>query len=137
MSYFKKMKEKKVIQSVEDIRQMVDSFYGRVRADGLLGPIFDGIIQDRWPVHLEKMYRFWQTVLLAEHTYTGNPFAPHAFMPIGREHFERWVGIFKQNIDAQFIGEKAVEAKWRADKMAEMFQMKIAYYQNSNAHPIV
>lgn len=131
------MSEKKKIETIGDIRQMVDSLYGRVRADELLGPIFDGIIQERWPMHLEKMYRFWQTVLLSEHTYTGSPFTPHAFMPIGAAHFERWVGIFNQNIDTQFEGEKAEEAKWRAAKMAEMFQMKIAYYQQSKAHPII
>jgi len=40
-------------------------------------------------------------------------------------------------VDEQFSGEKAVEAKWRAKKMAEMFQMKIDYYKNKEAKPLL
>lgn len=131
------MPDKTDIHTLDDICRMVDSFYARVRADELLGPIFEGIIQDRWPTHLDKMYRFWQTVLLSEHTYNGSPFAPHAVMPVGKEHFERWVGLFRKNIDELFEGPKAEEAKWRAERMAEMFQMKIAYFRNSDTKPLL
>ena len=61
--------EKRDIDAIEDIKLMVDSFYGKVREDAMLSFIFNDRIQDRWPEHLEKMYRFWQTVLLDEHTY--------------------------------------------------------------------
>lgn len=131
------MNQAKEILSLGDIRQLVDSFYEKVRADALLGPVFSAVIQDRWPEHLEKMYRFWQTVLLEEHTYYGSPFPPHARLPIGGEHFARWLALFYENIDTQFQGEKAEEAKWRAEKMATLFQMKIGYYKNSNTRPIV
>ncbi len=77
------------IKNLADIQILVDTFYETIRKDQLLGPIFDGIIQDRWPEHLEKMYRFWQTVLLEEHTYYGSPFPPHAKMPIQKKHFDR------------------------------------------------
>ena len=53
---------------LDDIKILVDTFYDKARQDTLLGPIFEGVIEDRWPEHLEKMYRFWQTVLLGEHT---------------------------------------------------------------------
>jgi len=66
------------ISSIEDIRRLVDTFYGRVRKDKFIGPIFIGAIGGRWPEHLDKMYRFWQTVLLEEHRYYGSPFPPHA-----------------------------------------------------------
>ena len=71
------------------------------------------------------MVRFWQTVLLNEHTYQGSPFAPHADLPLEKEHFERWLALFYDNIDVHFTGEKVIEAKWRAAKMAEMFKNKI------------
>lgn len=120
---------KKKIATVEDVRLMVDTFYGEVRKDALLGPIFNQVIQDRWPEHLEKMYRFWQTVLLQEHTYKGSPFAPHACLPLQAVHFERWKLLFFATLDGLFDGEKAEEAKFRASKMAEMFQLKIAFIQ--------
>jgi len=125
------------ISNIEDIRLLVNSFYNKVRQDEILADIFNGIIQENWSVHLEKMYRFWQTVLLSEHTYYGSPFAPHAKMPIGEIQFNRWKKIFFETVDEYFVGQKADEAKWRAEKMAEMFQMKIKYYQNNQAKPLL
>lgn len=119
------------ILNLDDIKLLVDTFYTKVQKDPLLGPIFNGVIQDRWPVHLEKMYRFWQTVLLEEHTYFGSPFLPHAKLPVGKEHFEQWLLLFYKTIDELFTGKKAQEAKWRAEKMAVMFQSKIEYYKNN------
>lgn len=121
----------KEITTLNDIRLLVDSFYAKVREDELLGGIFNNVIQDRWPEHLEKMYRFWQTVLLEDHTYFGSPFAPHAKLPIEKQHFDRWLKLFGETLDEHFSGAKAEEARWRAEKMAEMFQHKIAYFKNN------
>lgn len=126
------MTQKKEITSLEDIRQLVDLFYEKVRNDDLLGNIFNRIIQDHWTKHLEKMYRFWQTVLLSEHSYFGSPFVPHAKLPIRKEHFNRWKQLFFATVDENFYGEKAIEAKHRAERMAEIFQLKIDHIQNSN-----
>lgn len=122
---------------MEDIRRLVDAFYGKVRIDGLIGPIFIGAIGDDWPAHLDKMVRFWQTVLLEEHTYYGSPFPPHARMPLEGRHFETWLRLWNATVDELFDGAKAAEAKWRAGKMAEMFLSKITYYQNNSAKPIL
>lgn len=127
----------KDITTLEDIKMLVDTFYGRIRENDLLGPIFNGILNDRWPAHLEKMYRFWQTVLLEEHTYVGSPFVPHAKLPIDKLHFDTWLTIWDGTINDLFEGTKAEEAKWRGDKMAEMFLYKIIYYQNNSAAPII
>ena len=124
------MNETKEIISLDDIKKLVDTFYEKVRRDELIGPIFNERIQDRWPQHLEKMYTFWQTVLLGEHTYFGSPFPPHANLPVSHQHFERWMELFTKTIDELFTGEKASDAKWRAGKMAEMFESKIEYYKN-------
>lgn len=131
------MKRQNDITDIEDIKLLVNAFYGKVRQDDLLAGIFNGIIQDRWPAHLEKMYRFWQTVLLKEHTYYGSPFSPHARLPVSTTHFDRWKALFFETVDGHFSGEKAEEAKWRAEKMAEMFQLKINYYKNKEARPLL
>ena len=115
------------ILNLDDIKVLVDTFYERIREDKLLGPIFDERIQDRWPIHLEKMYKFWQTVLLQEHTYFGSPFPPHMQLPVDHQHFAAWLKLFNATVDELFTGEKAEEAKWRAGKMAEMFAAKIDY----------
>ncbi len=126
----------KEIIHIDDIKLLVDTFYDKVRENEILAPIFNERIKDEWPKHLEKMYRFWQTILLDKHTYYGSPFAPHATMPIGAEHFQNWLNLFYQTIDELFDGEKAKEAKWRAEKMAQMFQYKIEYYKNNSSTPI-
>ena len=64
----------KDISNIEDIKLLVNTFYGKVQKDEFIGVIFNEKIGDRWPEHLEKMYRFWQTILLEEHTYSGSLF---------------------------------------------------------------
>ena len=124
------MDDVKEIISLDDIKKLVNAFYNKVRKDELIGPIFNERIQDRWPQHLEKMYTFWQTVLLGEHTYFGSPFPPHANLAVSHQHFQKWMELFTKTIDELFSGEKANDAKWRAGKMAELFESKIAYYKN-------
>ncbi len=119
------------IMNLEDVKKLVDTFYGKVRANDLLAPVFNERIKDGWPEHLAKMYTFWQTLLLEERTYFGSPFPPHAKLPVEHAHFEEWMKLFTQTIDELFSGEKAKEAKWRAGKMAEMFEYKIAHYKKT------
>ena len=76
-------------------------------------PVFNEKIGPNWPAHLERMYRFWQTILLEEHTYSGSPFPPHKHLPVEKEHFNRWMEIFTETIDALFQGKLAEEAKLR------------------------
>jgi hemoglobin len=125
------------IETLDDIKQLVNRFYDQVRADTLLGPVFEARIQNRWPEHLEKMYRFWQTVLLDEHTYEGSPFPPHAKLPVDHAHFAQWIQLFTATIDEMFAGNKTEEAKWRANRMAEMFEMKLEHYRHTGGKSLV
>jgi hemoglobin len=127
----------KTIEDIADIKLLVDSFYGKVRNNNLLNPVFEQVIQDRWPEHLQKMYNFWETVLLGNHTYFGTPFRPHANLPINEEYFKEWIRLFNETIDEFFEGEKAEEAKWRADKMAELFIYKLTNYRNNPSQQIL
>ncbi|MES2003439.1 MAG: group III truncated hemoglobin [Bacteroidota bacterium] len=130
------MDKVKDITTIDDIKILVDNFYREVRNHELLSPIFNRIINERWPEHLEKMYRFWQTVLLQEHTYFGSPFPPHAKLPVTQIHFDAWLDVWHTTVDSHFSGEKATEAKWRGDKMALMFLSKIEYYRDNPAIPL-
>lgn len=128
---------KTTISSINDIEKLVDCFYEKIRQDELLGPIFDNVIKNNWDVHLQKMYSFWETVLLKEHTYNGTPFLPHSKLPIGEKHFSRWLELFEKTLLEHFEGVIAEEAKWRAHKMAEMFQAKIEYHHQNNSKPLL
>lgn len=125
------MTQNKDITTLEDIKLLVDTFYAKVQKDDFIGPIFNEKIANRWPEHLEKMYRFWQTILLEVHSYSGSPFPPHKQLPVAKEHFDRWMEIFTATTDELFVGTIAEEAKLRAKKMAEMFNYKIDYFRNA------
>jgi len=127
---------KKDIQNFDDIKLMVDTFYDKVQNDNLIGPIFNSVIQDRWVEHLEKMYRFWQTILLEDYTYSGRPFPPHAHLPVDESHFKRWKELFSNVVYTHFEGNKADEAIWRSDKMATMFLSKIIYLKENKANSL-
>lgn len=119
------------IQSRNEIELLVNKFYDTVRSNNLLGPIFDQVIEDRWETHLDKMYTFWETVLLGKNSYSGYPFAPHIKLPIQKEHFVMWVKLFESTVKKHFEGPVAEDAVWRAHKMAKIFQSKLDYFQKT------
>ncbi len=127
------------ILTQEDIRQLIEAFYGKVRADALLGPVFASRIPEgHWPEHLDTMTRFWTAALLAQAAgYRGNPGAKHLYLPIEAEHFARWLTLFGQTVDEQYAGQNATEMKLRARKMGEMFQAKIASARGSEGRAIL
>lgn len=127
------MKPQTDLLDLNDIKLLVDTFYTNVRKNDLLAPIFNERIGERWPEHLEKMYKFWQTILLEEHTYHGSPFPVHMQLPVDQTHFNVWIQLFNQTVDELFVGTKAEEAKWRGAKMAEMFAYKIDYFKTAKA----
>lgn len=121
------------ITTLDDITFLVNTFYTDIRNDALLGPIFEAVIKDDWPRHLNRMVQFWQTMLLEERTYYGSPFAPHSVLPVGKEHFDQWLRLFYDTVNALFSGPVADEAKWRATKMAEMFQNKLQFIRQKTS----
>lgn len=113
------------ISGAEDVRRLVDAFYGKVRKDALLSPVFDEVARVDWPHHLPIMYRFWESLLFQSANYEGNPYLKHALLPISAEHFQRWLSLFLAAVDELFAGEKAEEAKTRAKMIADVFQRRM------------
>jgi len=113
------------ITNIEDIKHLVDTFYGKVQTDGLLAPVFMARIKD-WQPHLETMYKFWNAALFGVREYVGNPFAKHAALPLDAPHFEQWINLFYGTIDEYFEGPVADEAKRKAMLMAHTFYSRIS-----------
>ncbi|MTI32190.1 group III truncated hemoglobin [Xanthovirga aplysinae] len=119
------VEERKDIETEEDIKKLVDSFYDKVKRDEILAPIFNETAQVNWEKHLPKMYTFWSSLLLGSATYRGNAFAKHAPLPIKEQHFTRWLQLFHKTIDDLFSGPKAAEAKHRSRMIGGVFLHKI------------
>lgn len=113
--------DKDILQR-EDVKILVDRFYDKVKSDELLGPVFSHV---DWPHHLPIMYNFWSSMLLGDQSYSGNPLQKHLPLPIDKNHFNRWLVLFKEAVDENFKGEKADEVKIRADSIAKIFQFKM------------
>jgi hemoglobin len=116
----------KDIENKNDIKTFVDGFYGKIRQDAMLGPVFDSrIATNQWPAHLERMYDFWNAILFSEKGFQGNPMQKHLSLPIDDKHFAQWLGLFTETIDENFSGPKAEEAKKRAASIAQIMNFKI------------
>lgn len=81
------------------IDTLVETFYGRVRADAELGPVFNNAIGDNWPEHLGRMKDFWSSVALNSGRYSGKPVPAHKkHSSIEDRHFAIWLGLFDQTL---------------------------------------
>lgn len=110
------------LDSRGEIAQMVNTFYGRVREDPRLGPLFDDVAQVHWPSHLDKLTNFWSRILIGEAGYAGNPMRAHVNVHVRSEfdhdHFRRWLTLFHHTIDNGWAGPLAEHAKMMGRRVA-------------------
>jgi hemoglobin len=115
----------KDIEGIEDIKWMVDTFYGKVREDDLLGPIFLSRLGEDWTHHLDNMYSFWNMAIFSVRDYTGQPFPKHIHLPVDSMHFDRWLLHFNATLDERFNGPVTEQTKKKAQQIAATFLYKI------------
>jgi hemoglobin len=120
---------KKTLDSRADLEILLDRFYGRVREDQKIGPIFNEVAKVDWDQHVKKIYNFWDDLLFGAHSYHGRPFPPHVPLGLKVEHFERWLELFFQTTDELFEGQKADEIKMRALNIGRHFLAKLQHIE--------
>jgi hemoglobin len=123
----------KDIETRQDIKLLVDAFYKGVVIDDLIGHFFTKVIPLDLEIHLPVMYDFWETTLLGNIKYKGNPMVKHIELSrkesLNPEHFERWLSLWVTAVTENFDGPKAEEAIQRAKLIAELMKFKVQ--QNS------
>lgn len=131
-----------IIQSRKDIELLVYTFYGKIRKDDLLGPIFNAhIAEDDWPAHLSKLTDFWETNLFGVAKFKGRPSQKHQQVDknldysIEQKHFGRWLQLWFSTIDELFEGDLAFKAKEAARKMAHGQFLYIWQHRPENLDP--
>jgi hemoglobin len=107
------------------IETLVRAFYGRVREDPLIGPVFESKIQD-WEEHLGRLCTFWSSVVLGSSRYRGQPMAAHLPLPIDSPHFDRWLEIFAQTARDVCPPPAAIHFLDRASRIADSLELGIA-----------
>ncbi len=106
------------------LRDLVHRFYARVRADAVLGPIFEDRIAD-WAPHLDRMVAFWSSVALMTGRYHGAPMPAHATLPVSWAHFDRWLDLFRQTAHEVCPPEGAAHVIDRAERIARSLYMAV------------
>lgn len=117
------------ISTQADVMQLVNTFYDKVKKDDTIGFIFNETIGDHWHMHLPQMYKFWDMVLLGRPGYEGYPTKKHTALdrkiPLQQGHFDRWLELWNETVDALFAGDIAKQAKDKAKLMADLIMIKI------------
>ncbi len=80
------------------ISELVERLYSSIRTDAMLGPIFESHVTD-WPEHLDRLKRFWRSVLHSSGEFTGNPMQKHMTLPgLEGAHFAHWLQLFYRTL---------------------------------------
>jgi hemoglobin len=112
------------LDSPDQIAEMVTRFYRDVAQDDLLGPVFEDVAQVDWSEHLPKLTAFWCRALLGIEGYVGNPYRAHSLVndraPLSIAHFERWLALFHETLEAGWRGPNVDRALTLAHNVARV-----------------
>ena len=117
----------------ERLTALVDLFYGRVRQDPLIGPVFNDAIHD-WGEHLDKLQAFWSSVMLTSGRYKGRPLPAHikhgdAITPAA---FARWLELWRDATAEVLPPAAAAAMQDKAARIAESLSLGIAYARDGS-----
>lgn len=124
----------------ESLTTLVHGFYADVRADPLLGPVFERAIGAHWDAHLARMVEFWSTVALGTRSYRGDVFGKHmALEGVTPAHFAAWVRLWAEHTSRLFAPETARELQVVAHGIARnLFRGlfgQLPDFAEAHAHP--
>jgi hemoglobin len=109
------------------IERLVRRFYGRVRADARLGPIFAAALGEDWEPHLLKMMDFWSSVMLTTGRYSGQPMRVHMQLQgVVPADFDIWLGLF-ETTSREECGAAADAFLFKAQRVADSFMRAMFY----------
>ncbi len=110
------------------IHDLVHRFYGKVRHDPELGPIFARALGEDWAPHLSKMCDFWSSVMRLSGRYKGNPMLTHMRLKtIQPAHFTRWLTLFHETVAELCSPEIGAQFSGKAENIARSLQMGMFY----------
>jgi hemoglobin len=103
---------------------LLDRFYGRVRGDTLIGPVFEEAVGD-WPHHLERIVDFWSSVMFASGRYKGDPMATHLqhASRITPPMFDRWLALWATTTSEMLPAPVADALQKKAFRIAQSLRL--------------
>jgi hemoglobin len=124
----------------QDIENLMKAFYTKVLDDEVIGFIFTDVAKLDLAHHLPIITDFWEMVIFQtvnfQEKYGRSPMFTHIQLnektPLKKEHFSRWLNIFNETIDENFVGENANLAKMRAVSIANTMLVKFGSQSSAN-----
>ena len=114
--------------SEEQIRLLVDSFYGKIRVDADLDPIFERVVAGNWETHLAKMYDFCSSVMLTTRYRKENLVAVRMhFDGLEIRLLDRCLALFGDSCDELLDSESAGLCWLKAAHIAESLKLFLFY----------
>lgn len=118
------------------IERLVRAFYGKVRTDPALGPIFNREIED-WEEHMARLCDFWSSVMLMSARFKGQPMLVHAQLSdIGPTHFARWLELFHETAGEVCPPDAAALFRAKAEQIGESLQLGLAVHRGEPLPPV-
>jgi len=109
------------------IHDLVHAFYGKIRKDPALGPVFARVIGGDWDPHLAKMCDFWSSVMLMTGRFHGSPMVAHTRIEgIRPTHFARWLHLWRETAAEVCPPEAAALFTAKAEMIGQSLQLGIA-----------
>ena len=115
----------------ENIQELVNKFYDKVRKDAHLAPIFQQTIGEAWDSHLPRMYDFWSSVMLKTGRFNGRPVPKHmAIEGLHADLFKIWLELFHTTVYELYTDEIAQRYVIKSENIAESLQLAVFRAQN-------
>lgn len=112
--------------SKEQLKELVIEFYDQVKADDLLGPIFNDVAKVDWEHHIPLLTGFWCNIMLGTNDYRGGAYGKHVALSqiatVTMQHFERWLMLFEKVAQAKLPEPDAKLIVERANMIARSLQ---------------
>ncbi|WP_162165919.1 group III truncated hemoglobin [Campylobacter fetus] len=109
----------------QNIMELMDSFYEKIRVDKDLGDIFNtsiGTSDEAWEAHKRKIGGFWKGMLLGSGVYNGNPLQKHFELPpFPKVFFTVWLGLFEDSLDEIYDEENKTIILQKVQMIANRF----------------
>lgn len=108
------------------LERLIPAFYARVRADDLLGPVFNAAIDD-WEHHLQLLVRFWSSVMRTSGRYKGSPIAAHRAHKdrITPAMFDRWLALWAEVTGELLPADQAAAMQAKARTIGESLTLAL------------
>ena len=112
----------------EQLKAVVLAFYARVRRDEMIGPLFNAAVED-WDEHLDRLTRFWSSVMLTSGRYKGNPMVVHRrhAEAIAPSMFDRWLELWAEITDELMPAAAAAALQSKAGHIAESLKLGLFF----------